>query len=125
VIGRIAELEAGEREAALGQLMIVAGLRKLGQVVEEEARKMPILNDILEHEVLGREYKKGLQQGLQEGLQQGVQRGELMVLRRQIEKRFGTIPNWAEERLLTFPAHELENLSVRVLEANSIEELLR
>src|SRR5205085_4845599 len=45
----------------------------------EEARKMPILNDILDHEVLGREYKRGLQQG------------ELTVLRRQIEKRFGSI----------------------------------
>ena len=86
---------------------------------------MPILNDILDHEVLGREYKKGLEKGVQQGLEQGVQRGELMVLRRQIEKRFGSIPPWAEEQLARLSASELENLSVRVLDANTLEELLR
>jgi hypothetical protein len=56
--------------------------------------------------VLGREYKRGLQQG------------ELTVLRRQIEKRFGAIPAWAEERLSSHSAAELEALSVRLLDAN-------
>jgi len=73
---------------------------------------MPILNDIMDHKVLGREYKRGLQQG------------ELTILRRLIEKRFGTIPAWAEERLTSHSATELETLSVRVLDANSLEDLL-
>jgi len=109
VVGRIAGLAGAEREIALGQLLILAGLRKLGLVVEEEARKVPILNSILDHEVLGREYK----------------RGELTVLRRQIEKRFGALPGWAEERLAGRTASELEDLSVRVLDAQSLEDLLK
>src|ERR1039457_3386547 len=109
VMGRIASLGPGEREAALERLLILAGLRNLGRVVDEEARKMPILNDIRDHEVLGEEYKNGAR----------------MVLRPQIEKRFGAIPSWAEERLLTMSYVELEALGGRVLDAHSLEELLR
>ena len=70
---------------------------------------MPIFGDILDNKVLGREFK----------------RGELAVLRRQIEKRFGAIPTWAEERLTGRAAADLEDLSVRVLDAESIEDLLK
>jgi hypothetical protein len=108
ILERITRLKPEQREAALRRLMILAGLRSLGKVIEEEAKQMPILNDILDHEVLGREYK----------------RGELTVLHRQIETRFGAVPAWAEERLSGMSAGELLDLSVRVLGANSLEELL-
>ena len=70
---------------------------------------MPILNSILDHKVLGREFKKG----------------ELTIIRRLIEKRFGAIPGWAEERLAARSPAELEDLSVRVLDAESMEDLLK
>ncbi len=78
---------------------------------------MPILNDILDHRVLGREFKGGLAQG--------VQQGELIVLRRQIESRFGAVPACAVDKLARSTTAELEELSVRVLHAQSIEELLQ
>ena len=78
---------------------------------------MPILNDILDHEVIGPEIKKGIQKG--------IEIGELKILRRLIKKRFGSVPNWAEERLAKLSAKELEELSVRVLDAKSIESLLK
>jgi hypothetical protein len=109
VVERIAGLVAAERETALGQLLILAGLRHFEEMVEQEARKMPILNDILDNKVLGREFK----------------RGELTVLRRQIEKRFGAIPSWAEERLAGRSPADLEDLSVRVLDAQSLDDLLK
>jgi hypothetical protein len=132
LVARIAGLAAAERSKALKQLMILAGLRHLGAVVEQEVKKMPILNSILDHEVLGREYKKGLddgrkegvRQGVKQGVKQGLQRGELTVLRRQIEKRFGPLPAGALRKLSARSAAELEELSVRVLDARSIEELL-
>lgn len=108
ILERIGELEPAEREAALVRLLIVSELRDLGELVEEEAKKMPILNDILEHKVLGREYK----------------RGELAVVRRLIEKRFGSLPSWAEERLAGLSPSELEDLSVRVSDATTLEDLL-
>jgi len=82
---------------------------------------MPILNDILDNQVLGREFKRGLQEGKLEGKLEG----ERKVLRRQIEKRFGPIPSWAEEQLASPSAAELEDLIVRVLDAGSLEDLLK
>jgi hypothetical protein len=118
VVQRIKRLRQSERQSALARLVILAGLRKtLGKMVEEEARKVPILNDILDHEVIGPEIKKGIQIG--------ELKGELKILRRQIKKRFGSVPNWAEERLAKLSAKELEELSVRVLDAKSIENLLK
>jgi hypothetical protein len=113
IIGNIAGLEESERETALKQLMILSGLRGLEEVVEEEIRKMPILNDIMDHKVLGREYKRGAKEEA------------LTISRRLIEKRFGAIPAWAEERLNSFPTADLETLSVRVQDAKSLEDLLK
>src|SRR6266699_5474591 len=62
IVEKIAGLEGAERETALGQLLILAGLRRLEETVEREIRSMPIFIDILENKVLGREYRRGLQE---------------------------------------------------------------
>lgn len=125
VLRRVAEREPAKRAKALAQLMIIAGLRKLGTDIEREVKLMPILDDILDHEVLGREYKRGRQEGKLEGRQEGRQEGELILLRRMAAKRFGQLPAWAEERLASRSAAELEKLADRVLEACSLEDLFR
>ena len=107
ILGNLSNLDTDAREFYLRALLTVAGLRGLEEMIEEEARKMPLLNDILENRVLGREFK----------------RGELSLLRRLIEERFGPIPGWAEDRLVERSAAELEALGVRVLKARTIEEL--
>ena len=115
ILSKLSDLDIDAREFYLRALLTLAGLRGLEETVEEEARKMPLLNDILDNRVLGREFKRGLEQG--------VQQGELTVLRRQIEERFGPIPKWADDRLTALLAAELEELGVRVLKAKTIEEL--
>jgi hypothetical protein len=60
---------------------------------------MPIDLDIRDHEVIGPMIIAAEKKGLQAG--------ELTVLRRQIEKRFGALPNWAREKLAAMPASEL------------------
>jgi predicted transposase YdaD len=128
IVCKIAGLEGSQRESALRQLVILSGLRGLEEVIEGEIKNMPILNDIMDHKVLGREFKRGLdeglQQGLQHGLQQGLQQGELKLVRKQIEERFGAIPAWADQRLSSYSAAELETLGVRLLHVNTLEELL-
>jgi hypothetical protein len=113
IVERIAGLAAAEREAALAQLTILAGLRHLWATVEQETRNMPIDLDIREHEFLGPIIK------------QAEQKGELTILRRQVEKRFGALPGWAAKKLAALSASELEDLSVRVLDAGTVEELLK
>ena len=91
----------------LGQLLILAGLRRLEETVEREIQKMPVYIDISENKVLGPAYREG----------------QRTVIR--LEKRFGPMPAWAEERLASRSANELEDLAVRVLDAQSIEDLFK
>jgi hypothetical protein len=60
-----------------------------------------------------------------EGRQQGVREGMLTILSRIITKRFGAVPGWAIVRLAAMPVSELEVLHERLLDAPSVEELLR
>lgn len=89
---------------------------------------MPVFNDILEHKVLGREYKRGLEEGRKEGreqgLRQGKQSGELTLLRFWIEDRFGDVPKVLDAKLSGMSAAELEQFARRVPSAKTVEELL-
>lgn len=53
IIQRIARSAPSDREPAPAQLMILAGLRRLEDVVEREAQRMPIYIDLMENRVLG------------------------------------------------------------------------
>jgi hypothetical protein len=91
VIKRIARLETDQRIFYLKSLFSVAGLRGWEEVLEQEAKSVPVMIDIMANKVLGRERKKGLELGLA--------KGALKLLRRALEKKFGPIPTWANERL--------------------------
>ena len=127
ILARIATLEGGRRDDAFKKLMILAGLRKLGDLIRTEVTHMPILDDIMDHDVIGPAIREGLQKGLEQGLEQGrqegKQEGELTILRRQIGKRFGAPPSWLDVRLTKLSAAELEEVSLRLFDAKSIDEL--
>jgi predicted transposase YdaD len=123
ILSKIGTLETGPRDAAFAQLLILSGLRKLGDSVRTEVQAMPIMHDIMDHEIIGPAIKKGIQQGIQEGLQQGMQQEGRSILHRLIEKRFGPLPAWAEDRLTQLSVAELEDLSLRVIDAKAMDEL--
>lgn len=113
IIANFKSCDERERSAYLQALFILAGLRGIEDLVEEEAKNMPITVDILENKVLGREYKRGRHEG------------ELGLLRGQLEYRFGPLPEWASEFLAKRSTAELESLSKRLLDSTSLEDLLR
>jgi hypothetical protein len=117
IVAKMAGLAAAERETAMRLLLTISGLRNLEEVVQQEVRKMPLYIDIMENKVLGPAYKRGLEEG--------EVKGELTILRRLVEKRFGPLPAWAEERLTAKSTTELEDLSLRVLDATTLDELLK
>jgi len=47
------------------------------------------------------------------------------LLRRQIERKFGLLPEWVEQKLSQSSAQEIEAVGVRVLDAKTLEDLLR
>ncbi len=131
ILARIAKLETSAMREAFAQFLIISGLRKLEPAVREEAQKMPILNDILDHQVIGpaiREglqqgLKQGLKQGLEQGLEQGMQKGRKEILRRQLEKRFGPLPSAIETQLSILSEAQLDDLALRLLDAGTLDEL--
>jgi predicted transposase YdaD len=129
ILTKLAGLKRAERDLAFQQLTMLAGLRSLEEFIEQEARKMPILQDIMDHKVIGRERKKGIaigrEEGREEGRNEGIHEGELKMLCRLIEKRFGPIPADAAKILHEKSLAELEELGLRILDVDSLTALLQ
>lgn len=131
IVSRIATLKEAERQTALAQLTVLAGLRDLEQAVKEEIHTMPATINLLENKVLGpmilEELEKGMEKGRREGMEKGMEtgarKGRVSLLCRQIEKRFGRLSQSTHRRLAKLSSDELDELSLRVLDAQNIGEL--
>jgi hypothetical protein len=64
------------------------------------------------------------QRGEQKGRQEGRQEGEAALLLRQLERRFGALPDWARDRIASADTAALEDWGLRVLDAASLEDVL-
>ena len=132
VLERIAASEPAVREKALAELTILAGLRKLGSLIEREAQSMPILDDIEDHDLLGPRFRRkfaegmhqGMNQGLQQGMQQGMQQGETRLLVLLIEKRFGPLDASIRQLIETMDTASADDVGMRLLDAKNLHDLL-
>ena len=115
ILQRIAKLKGSSRKIAFSKLLILAGIRQLSGVVEQEAKHMPILNDIMDHEVIGPAIRKGRKQGKVEGA--------AALAERQLVARFGPLSPAIKTRIAKLTLPQLEELAVRLLTAQSITEL--
>ena len=103
--------------------MILAGIRKLDEVVEQAAKQMPILNDIMDHGVIGPAIRQGRREGKAEGRLEGKIEGASAVAQRLLTARFGPLSPATKKRLAKLNLPELEDLTIRLLTAKSITEL--
>jgi hypothetical protein len=67
--------------------------------------------------------KKGLLEGISQGLSQGISQGEMTLLKRQLTRRFGTLPAWAEAKLNQAGQLQLEAWADRILDAVTLESV--
>jgi hypothetical protein len=74
--------------------------------------------------MLAERVKTWTQEWKEQGLREGRQEGEAKLLRRQLTRRFGPLPSWAEERLGQAGETELEEWADRVLECRSLKEVI-
>lgn len=108
------------------KLMLISGLRDLEQAVTEEARKMPLTIDIIKNNKVVQEWmRKGHAEGFERGREEGREEGQLTVLRRQIERKFGRVPRWAENRLKSATLAQIDDWSLRILDAPTLKDMLR
>ncbi len=105
----------------MAELAILAGLRNLADIITQEVQQMPILNDIMDNPLIGPRIREGIEIGRREGRKEG----ERALMLRQVEKRFGAIPEWAQQKIDAMSSTDLEDAALRLLDAASLEELLR
>jgi predicted transposase YdaD len=92
---------------------------------------MPILNDIMDHEVIGPAIRQGRREGKAEGRVEGKAEGKLegkieeaaALAQRQLTARFGPLSPKARRSLAKLTLPELEDLAIRLLTAKDISEL--
>lgn len=108
---RIGRLPKKEQRDWFEKLMILSGLRGAEFIVREEARKMGISVDIRENKFF------------QEAYAAGIKDGEQKVLLRQLERRFGVLPEWVLERVKQADSATLEEASLRLLDAANLAEV--
>ncbi len=63
--------------------------------------------------------------GMARGITLGMAKGEARMLKRQLERRFGVLPEWASERLVSAKEDELEAWSDAVLTAPTLEAVFK
>ena len=78
----------------------------------EENQKMPYISSV---------ERIGQQIGEERGRQIGQQMGEATVLTRQLQRRFGDLPSWACERISKADSPSLEEWTLRILDAQSLD----
>ena len=121
LLGRIADVAGAARDDALAQLLVLAGLRRLHPLVLEETKHMPIMINIRENPF----FREVFEEGKQEGHQEGRQEEAVALLCRQIEHRFGPLPAATRQQIEAADTPTLETWSLRLLDATSLEEVLR
>ncbi|NJO18432.1 MAG: hypothetical protein HC877_22665 [Thioploca sp.] len=109
ILEKIIRLDENAKQDALKKLGILAGLRtlELQQLINvEEVENMPITIDKADNL----------------WFREGQIEGELTLLRRPMERRFGTLPLWTLERLNHATCEELETWGIQLLEAKRLED---
>ena len=129
ILARVAQLPKPQRANAMSQLLVLSGLRRLEAVIKEETARMPVIIDLMENTVIRGYYLQGKEEGKEEGRQEGKQQGArdeaMTMLTRQLERRFGPLPETVIARLHAADLATLEDWGLRLLDAGVLEEVFQ
>ena len=67
--------------------------------------------------------EEGIAESIKEGRLLGVLEGQILVLRRQLQSKFGPLSSGIITRLEAMPPERLEQLEMDILTAQSLEDL--
>ena len=116
ILERISTASPEQRTAATDELLLLAGLRQLRVIMKKELDRMSVLIDINRHTIFGPMYREAIQQGALEV--------ERRLALRLLTKRFGKLPSASARRIRSMESAELETLTLRLLDAGSLSDIL-
>ncbi|MEO5363893.1 MAG: Rpn family recombination-promoting nuclease/putative transposase [Magnetococcus sp. DMHC-8] len=80
--------------------------------------------ELAREEALREGREEGRQEGIQIGEQSGEKRGKAGTLTRLLQRRFGDLPTWAGQKIADADLSTLEEWSLRLLDAPTLESVL-
>ncbi len=119
ILYRITELPIKARADALTKLVILSRLRRLETFVKEEAEEMSLTFNLMENDV----FRPIIMKAQRDSEQIGRHDGEAKMLTRLLQRRFGTVPDWASEKITKADLSSLEEWSLRFVDAQSLDDV--
>ncbi len=89
--------------------------RDIREIVEQSSIGEDIMQTFID---------KYISQGFSLGISQGIQQGEIRILLRMMEARFGRLPRWAKEKIEQADMEAIESWSIRMFSASTPEDVL-
>lgn len=116
VATQVARIESTQqRQNLAASVEILADLRFEQNLINQLFRE-----DIMKESVI---YQQILQEEVRKGQQLGRQEGELALIVRQLERRFGTIDATIQEQIRSLPSDRLEELAIALLDFSAITDV--
>jgi predicted transposase/invertase (TIGR01784 family) len=113
------EVENDREKQGIIELLETVLLSKFSQLSRQEIEAMFLVSDIKQTRV----YQEAKQEGRQEGREEGRQNGELILLIRQLSKRFGKLKDIYIENINSLNIEQLEKLGEALLDFTDINDL--
>lgn len=115
--------EIRERLSALLEYWFMERFRT--QSIQEIRHMLHIQTPLQETRAYREIFAEGAMEGKLEGKLEGKIEGKLDSLNRLLTRRFGTLPDWAQQQLTQADHHQLDTWLDQLFEATSLEQLLR
>ncbi|MBF0585279.1 MAG: DUF4351 domain-containing protein [Magnetococcales bacterium] len=84
---------------------------------------MALTFNVMENDVLRPLFLQERMDGIQIGEQKGEKKGKAEILTHLLQRRFGDVPAWASEKIAHAEPPALEEWSLRILDATTIESI--
>ena len=128
VLVKIGEMSGPAKEKALAFAGVLSGLRGFERIVFEETIRMGQVIDWKKNEILRNLYsefrEEGREQGVEQGREQGIEQGMAKIVRTVLTATFGPLPKWAQERIASANAVQLELWAANAVGSKSLESVL-
>ena len=117
------EVENDREKQGIIELLETVLLSKFSQLSRQEIEAMFLVSDIKQTRVYQEAKQEGRQEGREEGRQEGRQDGEMILLIRQLSKRFGKLKDIYIENINSLNIEQLEKLGEALLDFTDINDL--
>jgi predicted transposase YdaD len=117
------EVENDREKQGIIELLETVLLSKFSQLSRQEIEAMFLVSDIKQTRVYQEAKQEGREEGRQEGREEGRQNGEIILLVRQLSKRFGKLKDIYIENIKGLNIEQLEKLGEALLDFVDINDL--